>query len=173
MHRIRLSSLVIAVALPLSAGCDAGADDTAPGDRAGDPDAAIELAPVDRSGVTGTVRADHGDEETRVALTLDGLTAGGAYEAHIHSGRCAAGGPVAAPIGSVTAEQDGTARLTREVSSSRLDPDQPAFVQVHDAAGEAVACADLPGHGDGDHALTDRAPTASPSDTAGRRDGSR
>lgn len=106
-----------------------------------------ELAPIDHSGVTGTVEADRDDDEVSVTVTLEGLQPGVAYEAHLHDGRCAAGGPVRIPMGELErgSEGEGVFRLT--VRAVNLPEEDPVFVQVHGADGAAVACADLSGPG--------------------------
>ena len=166
MHRAWPNGIALAVTILLAAGCDAGDSPDAaegPAQEAG----AAELAPVNRSGVTGTVRADHDGDEVTVTVEVAGLEAGGEYPAHIHSGRCAAGGPVAVPLGRITAGEDGTGRLTTRVAAAELGAEDAAFVQVHGADGAVVACADLGGHGDGEQPLTERidsaaAPVAAP-----------
>lgn len=166
MHRPWHSAALVAAAL-LSIGCDAGDAPEAAGDTpdAAAPDA-VEFASVNRSGINGTVTANHDGDEATVTVTLEGLEAGVAYPVHIHGGRCAAGGPVEVPLGRITASAEGTGRLTSRVAGSDLSPDSPAFVQAHGPDGAAVACADIPGH-DGAVPLTDRATdSAAPSDSA-------
>lgn len=172
MHRHSHTGLALAAAALFVLGCDAGdapdaADDPADA-PAGAVEAPAELAPVNRSGVTGTVRADHGDDETTVTIEVAGLEPGAVYPAHIHTGRCVAGGPVALPLGRMTATQDGTGRLTTRIAASQLQPDQPAFVQVHESSGSVVACADLSSHEGDVQPVTDRRPGA---DTPGEAEG--
>lgn len=155
MHAFALPRFALAATLLLAIGCEAP-DREAAADGRPVGDAAAELAPVNQSGVTGSVRAEHGDDEAEVTVELAGLQPSATYGVHVHTGRCAAGGPVAAPLGDVSAGSDGTARLTAEVAGSQLGPDDPAFIQVEDASGSAVACADLPGHDRGEQPLTDR-----------------
>lgn len=147
MQPILPRTLAVAMAALITLGCDAGEVPPA-GDTAVAEDASVEFAPVDRSGITGTVSADHDDEETTVTVELSGLEPGVVYPVHIHSGRCSAGGPVAAPLGRVTARGDSTGRLNARVTHAQMG-DDPAFVQAHDASGAAVSCADLPGHAGG------------------------
>ncbi|HUG41119.1 MAG TPA: hypothetical protein VMM12_11570 [Longimicrobiales bacterium] len=142
MRAFPLPLLAVVAALLLLPACEA----PAPGDGAADADASADFAPVDRSGVTGTVRAEHEEDEAAVTVELAGLQPGTVYTVHIHTGRCSAGGLVAATLGDVTAGSDGTGRLSATVAGSPLGPDSPAFVQALDAAGDPVACADLPGH---------------------------
>ena len=97
------------------------------------------IAPINRSGIAGTVRVERGDDETTVTLELEGLAAGVEYPAHVHEGRCSAGGPVAAPLGRVRAGADGTGRLATRVSTATMPADTAGFVQVHGPDGAAVA----------------------------------
>ena len=169
MHRNQLATLALAAVLPLLVACeqDAGEDpqDTsvATETSAETTDsvmgiglvrvADVELASIDRSGVTGRVEGEPDGEGASLTLTLDGLEPGSVYPAHLHSGRCAAGGPVVVPLGRVTAEQDGTGSLTAEVEGTELAADEPLFVQAHNPDGDAVACGDLSEHSSG---LTDQ-----------------
>ena len=155
MHRFLPRTLAVAMATLITLGCDAGdappAEDTAVAE-----DASVEFASVDRSGITGTVSADHDDEEATVTVELSGLEPGAVYPVHIHTGRCSAGGPVAAPLGRITARGDSTGRLNARVTQAQMG-DEPAFVQAHDPSGAAVACADLAGHAQGDTPMSERA----------------
>lgn len=175
MHRRSLLPLALLSLLPLAA-CEAGSpDDAAPaaeGGRLGTLTAA-DFAPVNRSGITGSVQVD-GEGDPTVTLELVGLEPGAVYATHVHTGRCAAGGPVAIALGEVTAGDDGRGRMTTEVSTAEITTGDPVFVQAHGPGGEAVACADL-GGGD-EMPLTERidsGTTAAPgsADAAGSVEG--
>lgn len=155
MHRFPLRPLALATACLIALGCEAGEAPVSGDASAVAEDASAEFAPVNRSGVTGTVTADHDEEEATVTVELAGLEPGATYPVHIHTGRCAAGGPVAAPLGRITARPDSTGRLNTRVTAAQMG-DQPAFVQAHDESGSAVSCADLPGHDREADPLTER-----------------
>ena len=149
MRRSALPAATLFALLALVPACDDGgarAPADAPADQPAGEGAAI--APINRSGIAGTVRVERGDDETTVTLQLEGLTAGVEYPAHVHEGRCSAGGPVAAPLGRVRAGADGTGRLATRVSTATMPADTAGFVQVHGPDGAAVACADLDGPAD-------------------------
>ena len=158
MHRCPLSRLALVAAAVTLVGCDAGdapaAEEELPGTT--ELDAEAEFAPVNRSGVTGTIAADHDGDAATISVDLAGLEEGTVYPVHIHTGLCAAGGPVAVPLGRITGGNDGSGRLTARVAASQLAPDQPAFVQVHGSSGAAIACADIAGHEGEADALTER-----------------
>lgn len=175
-----LARFALAAATLFILGCDAGdagdpedrdaprpGMDAATGDAATGAAGPAEFAPVNRSGVRGTVEADHEEDAVTVTVQLAGLDPGSVYPVHIHTGRCAAGGPVAVPLGRITARADSTGRLTTRADGSGLGAGDPAFVQVHAPEGAAVACADLAGHERGPQPLTDRATP----DTAAGSDG--
>jgi hypothetical protein len=163
-----LGALLLALTLPLY-GC--------PGDRPAadepwdeeplaaedlimDPET-IRLDEVNQSGITGEATATHTRDEVAVVLALTGLTPGQSYDAHVHRGRCAEGGPVAVPLEAVMAEQDGAGTSTTVVQAAELPPEVPVFIQVHGTGGAPVACGDVPGHGNGartDGMRTDTAP---------------
>lgn len=155
MPRFPLRPLTLATASLIALGCDAGDAPLAEDDAVVAEDASVEFAPVNRSGITGTVTADHDEEQATVTIELTGLEPGATYPVHLHTGRCAAGGPVAAPLGRITAGADSTGRLNARVTAGQMG-DQPAFVQAHDATGAAVSCADLPGHAREEDPLTER-----------------
>lgn len=119
-----------------------GAAATAPaGDLAGRGGPAA-LAPINRSGITGTVETAESGDEVTLTVRVDGLEPSVTYPVRVYSGRCATGGAVAAPLGRLTGGSDGTARVTTRVARETVAGDS-AFVQVHGSRGAAVACADL------------------------------
>jgi hypothetical protein len=101
-----------------------------------------QLAAVGGSGVTGEATATHSPSDVTVAINVTGAPAGD-LPAHIHTGTCAAGGPVAVELTKVSNGQSSTT-----VPLSSLPANQTSFVQVHDASGKAIACGDMQGHGD-------------------------
>jgi hypothetical protein len=101
-----------------------------------------QLAAVGGSGVTGEATATHTPTDVTVAINVTGAPAGD-LPAHIHTGTCAAGGPVAVELTRVSNGQSSTT-----VSLASLPANQSSFVQVHDASGKAIACGDMQGHGD-------------------------
>ena len=104
----------------------------------------VKLDEVDDSNISGEATATHSTTDVTVAIVLqEGGQTGTSYPAHIHTGTCAAGGPVAVELAPVTNLQS-----QKTVPVSALSADQPSFVQVHDPSGKAVACGDMPGHGD-------------------------
>lgn len=149
MKRNRQIVAIGCVAVLAFAACEAGPEteravDQRQDERTAELDAgALELAPIDHSGVTGTVRADRGEEDVTVTVTLQGLRPEVEYTAHVHDGRCAAGGPVRIPMGRIQLADDGTGRVRLRTETARLPADEPLFVQIHGSGGRAVACADL------------------------------
>ena len=148
MIRNTMRLAMMLVVLPLLAACDGGAGTNGEGAEADAAASAVEtaetiqLAPINRSGVTGTVEADRSPDALRLTLNVEGLEPGATYAAHVHDGRCAAGGPVRAPLGDLTADQQNRSQLEREVAA--VPAPEPVFVQVHAPDGSAVACGDLP-----------------------------
>lgn len=154
-----VASLVAVLGL---AACEAGEDvertDPASGSQpervdgstgeAGLDDGPPTLAPIDHSGVTGTVETDRGEEEVTVTVTVEGLQDGVSYSAHVHDGRCAAGGPVRIPLDDLEPGDEGRGTFRLATDAATLPADEPVFVQVHGRDGVAVACADLPQPGD-------------------------
>jgi hypothetical protein len=153
MKRNRQAIVVSLVAILGLVACEADPDveqaESQPGqveEATGTPavaDGQIQLAPIDHSGVTGTVVADRGDDEVSITATLEGLEPGVSYSAHVHDGRCAAGGPVRIPMGDLERGEEGTGTFRLTTGASTLPAGAEVFVQVHGADGAAVACADL------------------------------
>jgi hypothetical protein len=156
------------------AACDTAGDaDDAPADSAafGDTSAADSLGnmptgpevtnldDVNDSGIEGEATATHSQQEVTVSILLkgDNAKADQNYPAHIHTGTCKDGGPVAVELAPVQNLQS-----SKTVSLSSLPANQPAFVQVHGADGKPVACGDMKGH-DGNNRMgndTTRSTTA-------------
>jgi hypothetical protein len=126
-----------------------GADQEAPvtprPDPAGPADGGegIELAAVDHSGISGRVESVRDDEAVTITLSVEGLEPGLTYPAHVHQGRCVAGGPVLVSLEEIVSDGSGTARASTRIAADQLPEAQQAFVQVHGQDGSAVACADL------------------------------
>jgi hypothetical protein len=99
------------------------------------------LVPIDHSGVTGTVVADHERDNVVVTISVEGLDPGSGYPAFIRDGRCAAGGSERAPLGTIQPGEDGMAAARFIATAEELPAGQPWSVQVHRESGEAVACA--------------------------------
>lgn len=94
------------------------------------------LAAVENSGVTGEATATHSATDVTIALTVTNPPAGD-LPAHIHTGTCAAGGPVTVELTKVTNGQSSSL-----VPLASLPANQPYYVQVHDASGKPIACGD-------------------------------
>ncbi len=156
MKKLKLQAVALSALIALGACAQTDDEDGAlDGDTtalAGDtaPSAPVEpvvtnLDEVDDSGIEGEATATHSSSEVTVSILLkDGAKADVTYPAHIHTGTCEAGGPVAVELAPVQNLQS-----SKTVSLTSLPANQSAFVQVHDPAGKAVACGDMQGHDDG------------------------
>jgi hypothetical protein len=102
-----------------------------------------KLDDVNDSGIEGEATATHSQQEVTVSILLKGdkAKADQSYPAHIHTGTCKEGGPVAVELGTVQNLQS-----SKTVSLSSLPSGKPAFVQVHGQDGKPVACGDMEGH---------------------------
>jgi hypothetical protein len=154
MRFSKLSVLVL-VGLTAVAACEPAEDaDDMPADSAavGDTTAAMDmptgpevtnLDDVNDSGIEGEATATHSQQEVTVSLLLKGdrAKADQSYPAHIHTGNCKDGGPVAVELGTVQNLQS-----TKTIQLSQLPANQPAFIQVHGSDGKPVACGDMKGH---------------------------
>ena len=128
---------------------DTVADTLARGDSAMDMPAeptTTDLDEVDNSGISGEAVATHSQNEVTVSILLkEGGKPNVSYPAHIHTGNCKDGGPVAVELSPVQNLQS-----SKTISLSQLPADKPAFIQVHDEGGKPVACGNMKGHeGDG------------------------
>lgn len=104
----------------------------------------IDLDEVKDSGIKGEATATHTANDVTVSILLtEGAKPEETYPAHIHTGTCDKGGPVAVELEPV---KNGQSMKTIPLSS--LPQGQDAFVQVHNAKGVAVACGDMKGHGE-------------------------
>jgi hypothetical protein len=161
MKLLKLQMLAVA-GVTLIAAC-AQTDETgdAPADslaQAGDTASAMPSQPivtdlddVNDSGISGEATATHSAQDVTVSILLkDRAKADVTYPAHIHTGTCKDGGPVAVELEAVKNLQS-----TKTVATSALPASQPAFIQVHDASGKPVACGDMEGHGDHGRATGD------------------
>ena len=166
MRTRRILTVVPAASvLFLFAGC--GGDDTADDDFIDTPPAATapadpmggamtgmgamsaDFSPVDNSGVTGTIQVSEAAGGTQIVAMLN---AGGAgvHQGHIHSGTCAAPGPVVVQIESVTTDATGSGQATSTVDLPVGTVMNGQHIVVYHAAGgepgAIVACAAIPSH---------------------------
>ena len=128
---------------------EAPASEVAPGEAPMDEmfHATIPLHEVNGSQVSGEAMAMHADDAVIVVIDLEGLPDEGEYEAHVHTGTCEEGGPVAAPLNPILGLADGTGNSTTTLDAEELPADEPHFIQVHGSGGSPVACGDIEGHG--------------------------
>lgn len=103
------------------------------------------FAPIDHSGVTGTVVVGRADDWALINVSVEGLDPRGTYTAHVHEDRCAVNGPARVPLGRI--QTDGATAVSVELRAERAEMpvDQPWSVQVLDGTGKAVACATVLG----------------------------
>jgi hypothetical protein len=145
----RFSVGAVVALLPFLAACEAGPEQepepvqTPVAERAQAAAAPAALMPVDHSNVTGTALVDQDEEEASVTLALEGLEPDASYLAYLHRDRCAGAGSLLAPLGSLTADQAGEATRRIRVPSTEIGAERPWSVQIHTAAGEIVACANI------------------------------
>src|SRR5688500_12764972 len=152
LHVVALAGLTLLAAcakaeegdnLPADTAAQVGAGDAAAPAMPAEPQV-TNLDDVNNSGIEGEATATHSANDVTVSIVLkDGAKADATYPAHIHTGTCKDGGPVAVELEAVKNLQS-----SKTVPTSSLPATQPAFVQVHDASGKAVACGDMKGHGD-------------------------
>lgn len=151
-HTLALALLVTVAACADEPDVDppesAPTDEMAPQDSAADmTHESIDLEAMNESGVTGEAMGMHSDDAVVMMLEIEGLPGEGEYAAHIHSGNCADGGPVATPLDPVVGLADGTGSSTTVLELTEVNQDEPHFVMVHGEGGTPVACGDMEGHG--------------------------
>jgi hypothetical protein len=101
------------------------------------------LAPIDHSGITGTVATEQSGDDVTVTLAVEGLEPRSRYPSFLHDGRCAAGGPERLPLGILEPGEDGRADARFQAPAAGLTPGEDWSVQVRTGTGEAVACATI------------------------------
>ena len=122
-----------------------GTADTAAHDMAAMP-TTVAMQPVGNSGVTGQATLTPTGAQTQVQVQLTGLTPG-AHPGHIHSGTCAAPGPVVQALPEITAGADGSGSADTTLA---LDPatvmNGQHIIAYHGEGGAPVVCAELTAH---------------------------
>lgn len=102
----------------------------------------VKLDDVKGSGISGEATATHSASEVTVSIVLkEGAKPDVTYPAHIHTGTCDKGGPVAAELAPVTNLQS-----SKTIPLAAMPANQDAYIQVHDPKGTPVACGDMKGH---------------------------
>jgi hypothetical protein len=110
--------------------------------------ATIPLHEVNGSQVSGEAMAMHADDAVIVVIDLEGLPDEGEYDAHVHTGTCAEGGPVATPLNPILGLADGTGNSTTTLDADELPVGEPHFIQILGDGGSPLACGDIEGHGE-------------------------
>lgn len=95
---------------------------------------------------TGTLTPD--GAKTKVVISLSGLEPNTAHAGHIHSGSCAAQGPVVVGLNSVTADAGGKGTSSTDVDSAKLTGSLYFAYHQRDAGdaqgiGGVIACGDI------------------------------
>lgn len=152
MTLIRFAVPLLAGALAL-AGCEAGEEpalDDAHAEEAGAVDSVEALAPtpgaltpINRSGIRGRAELTPEGDGFLLFVEAEGLEPGTRYTAHVHEGRCAAGGAIRLPLGRVMATDQGTGSIRMRVEEDRIPLEEELFVQLHAPDDRPVACANL------------------------------
>ncbi|MEX2531929.1 MAG: hypothetical protein WD960_14265 [Gemmatimonadota bacterium] len=106
-------------------------------------DHTVDIEEVNGSGVTGQAMGMHADGSVTMFVELEGLPEEGEYAAHIHSGTCESGGPVALPLNPVMGLADGTGSSTTILEPDDMPMGEAHFTQVHGEGGAPIACADM------------------------------
>lgn len=128
---------------------EAPLDQTVPGDSAlADSLVAMapdpgELTPINRSGGRGRAQLDRDGDDIVVTVQADSLRPGTRYTAAVYEGRCSDGGPVALPVGQITASGQGSGSIRMEFGAGRVPAEGDLFLQLNDADDRPVACANL------------------------------
>jgi hypothetical protein len=103
------------------------------------------------SGVTGSATLTGGAAGTALEVTIDSGLAEGEHASHIHTGTCAAQGPVETPLQSVQADASGAGTASTPeaevVTTLEVLQDGNHYIAVHDleaSGGAVVSCGDIP-----------------------------
>ena len=106
----------------------------------------LALQAVGTSGASGPATVTPNAAQTQVQVQLTGVTPG-AHPGHIHSGTCAAIGPVVHALPEITAGADGTgsAEATVPLDAATIMNGQH-LISYHGEGGAPVACGELAAH---------------------------
>ncbi len=106
----------------------------------------ITLNDMGGSGVTGTATLTDMGTTTDVDVTIDGGLTPGTHMNHIHTGTCAAQGPILENLENLEAAADGSVPSTSTVIAKPLSDfdDGNHYVAAHATDGTVVACGDNP-----------------------------
>jgi hypothetical protein len=164
-----LTSVMLAVALPLAFAACAPEDDAAMEETE---EAAETAAPaptptppatpdlstpmtaqftaLNNSGIGGDIQVSGEAEQTRVVVQLTGSTANGVHQGHIHTGTCEAPGANVIALQPVTIGADGIGRSESTVAVAPMTAMNGQHIVVfHEANGQPgapVVCAAIPAH---------------------------
>jgi len=101
------------------------------------------------SGVTGSATLTPAEEGVSVEVVIDQGLAAGVHASHIHTGTCAAQGPIETPLTDITADDSGAGSATTLEESVTTElavlQDGNHFIAVYDrTVGAIVSCGDIP-----------------------------
>ena len=104
----------------------------------------VDLEAVNESGVSGTARIGHKDDQILIDLTLEGATPGERYVGYVHRGECGNDLGQISPFGELTVNE-GHDKITGSIDRASLERTQNYFAQVTTGDNVLVACGNLPG----------------------------
>jgi hypothetical protein len=104
----------------------------------------VDLEAVNESGVSGTARIGHKDDQILIDLRLEGASPGERYVAYVQRGECQNDLGQISPLGELTVTE-GHDKITGSIDRGLLEPTQNYFAQVTTGDNVLVACGNLPG----------------------------
>jgi Cu/Zn superoxide dismutase len=104
----------------------------------------VALQPKNDSGITGEARWQAQGDSVQFTLSLQGLTEGDEYPAHVHRGTCTETGGVAAALSPVTGGSGGSGQSTAMVARSSFESGQDYYIQAHLPDGTPATCGNVP-----------------------------
>lgn len=104
----------------------------------------VQLNPINGSNATGTgTITDNGDGTITVVINEKGLEPGDHID-HIHTGSCAAQGPIKFPLTNITANASGAGSSTTKINASFATVTGGGYyLNVHNLAKAGTSCGDI------------------------------
>jgi len=103
---------------------------------------------LNQSGITGEIRIEPADNQTRIIARVMGVPTQGTLQGHIHTGTCDAPGSRVTPLEAITTAANGSGESTSVVdlpiATVANGEHIVMFHEVDGAPGQPVACAAIP-----------------------------
>lgn len=146
MKRMSKAHALGAASIFLLSGCGGDTGGGAASSAEGSEPIRVDLAAVNQSAAEGSISLTLSEGSYSAVVSIDTHRGPGEYPVEIHTGSCAAMGPLAVELTPVEGQEGGEGQSRTTFSASELPAGGSYYIELRDAQDDSViGCGDLPG----------------------------